>query len=150
MRQRYLIITAMAAMMVSCANNDTFKASVQADNENKPLSFAAYADKVTKSGNSTALNDFYSVFSVYGWKAVQKEDGSDTEYKPVFQNIPNEYFTVDDNGAVVYKTTGKPSRTEFENNTQDYYIAVTTIDGDDMDESLESIKKNVLAVVYVD
>ena len=109
MRQRYLIITAMAAMMVSCANNDTFKASVQADNENKPLSFAAYADKVTKSGNSTALNDFYNVFSVYGWKAVQKEDGSDTEYKPVFQNIPNEYFTVDDNGAVVYKTTGKPS-----------------------------------------
>lgn len=109
MKKSYFIIAAIAAMMVSCTSNDTFKASDLTDIGNKPLSFSAYADKVTKGSNSTALNDFYDVFSVYGWKSIQNENGTGTEYKPVFQNTPNEYFTVDQNGSVVYKTVGTPS-----------------------------------------
>ena len=105
MKKSYLIIAAAAALLVSCSDNDTFKSAVQEQQAEQPLSFSAYADKVTKGINSTALNDFYTVFGVYSWKTVNGAIVSD----PVFSNTPNEFFTADQAGSTVYKTSGKPS-----------------------------------------
>ena len=110
MKKSYLmIIAAAAALLTACSDNDTFKSAVQEQQAEQALSFSAYADKVTRGTNSTALQDFYTVFGVYGWKTVAKTDGSGNENQPVFVNIPNEYFTADAAGTVVYKTSGKPS-----------------------------------------
>jgi hypothetical protein len=111
MKKSYLIIAAAAALLVSCSDNDTFKSAAQEQQAERPLSFSAYADKVTKGSNSTALNDFYTVFGVYGWKTVKKlEDPTQTESKSVFSNEPNEYFSQDAKGSVVYNGDNeKPS-----------------------------------------
>ena len=100
------MIAAVAALFAACSETDTFKEAAQEQGAEKALSFSAYADKVTKGSNSAALNDFYTVFGVYGWKTV---NGTVVTDKPVFSNTPNEYFTVDGNGETVYKTSGKPS-----------------------------------------
>lgn len=105
MKKSILIISAAVALLVSCGDNDTFKDAAKEQQKEQALSFSAFADKVTKAGNSTALNDFYTVFGVYGWKIVNGEIVTD----PVFSNHANEYFTVDSNGSEVYKTSGKPS-----------------------------------------
>ena len=104
MKKSYLMIAAAAALLAACSNNDTFKESVVEQAE-QPLSFSAFADKVTKGTNSTALNDFYTVFGVYGWKTTA------TGVPSVFENVPNEYFTADGNGGTVYDGTDeKPSK----------------------------------------
>lgn len=105
MKKSYLMILAAVSLFASCYESDTFKGAAQEVQADQPLSFTAYADKVTKAGNSTALNDFYTAFGVYGWKTVNGTVVSD----PVFSNIPNEYFTEDKGGSIVYKTSGKPS-----------------------------------------
>lgn len=111
MKKNYLIILAAVALFASCYESDTFKGAVQEEKADQPLSFTAYADKVTRGSNSTALKDFYTVFGVYGWKTVAKTDGSGKENQPVFVNTPNEYFTADEQGDVVYNATGeKPSK----------------------------------------
>ena len=108
MKKSYLIIAVTAALFTACAENDTFKSVAQEPKADQPLAFTAYADKVTRGTNSTALQDFYTVFSVYGWKTVAKTDGSGTENQSVFENVPNEYFIADEGGTTVYKTSGKP------------------------------------------
>ena len=111
MKKSYLIIAVTAALFTACAENDTFKSVAQEPKADQPLAFTAYADKVTRGTNSTALQDFYTVFSVYGWKTVAKTDGSGKENQSVFENVPNEYFTSDAKGNVVYKADGqKPSK----------------------------------------
>ena len=111
MKKSYLIIAVTAALFTACAENDTFKSVAQEPKADQPLAFTAYADKVTRGTNSTALQDFYTVFSVYGWKTVAKTDDSGYENQPVFVNIPNEYFTADQQGDVVYNASGeKPSK----------------------------------------
>ena len=107
MKKSYLMIAAAATLLTACMGNDTFKENVQEQNAKQALSFSAYADKVTKGSNSSALNDFYTVFGVYGWRTVNGQ----VVNTPVFSNTPNEYFTEDKNGTVVYKTgiDNKPS-----------------------------------------
>lgn len=111
MKKSYLMILAAVSLFASCYESDTFKGAAQEQKADQPLSFTAYADKVTKAGNSTALQDFYTVFGVYGWKTVAKTDGSGQENQSVFENVPNEYFATDAKGNVVYNGEGdKPSK----------------------------------------
>ncbi len=111
MKRSLFIIAAAAALFTACSDSETLKGAANEQQTEQALSFSAYADKVTRGTNSTALNDFYTVFGVYGWKTVAKLDGSGTEEQSVFENTPNEYFTSDAKGDVVYDADGeKPSQ----------------------------------------
>lgn len=98
-------ILAIVALLASCGQGDilvdTFEPAPQAP---RRIGFDTFVDKATRAAgtNSTALNDYYPTFNVYGWKTVGGE------VTCVFNNIPVEYFTDDAAGTVVY-TAGKPS-----------------------------------------
>ena len=107
MKKSYLMIAAAAALLTACSDTDTIKESIE-DNNPQPFTFSAYADKVTKGTNSSNLQDFYTVFGVYGFKNVTRS-GTATD-EAVFTNVPNEFFATDAQGSTVYKTDGtKPS-----------------------------------------
>ena len=107
MKKSYLMIAAAATLLTACMDNDTFKEEVN-DNNQKAFTFSAYADKTTKAPNtnSSSLQDFYTVFGVYGFKNVTRAGVATDE--DVFINEPNEYFASDANGNTVY-TTALPS-----------------------------------------
>ena len=111
MKKSFILIAAVA-MMASCSDN-AVKDVADEQKAEQALSFSAYADKVTRGTNSTALNDFYTVFGVYGWKTVAKTEGTGTEEKPVFENTPNEYFTAKASGEVVYDADGEDPEMEW-------------------------------------
>lgn len=102
MKKNFIMLAAAVVLLSACAEKDTFKDAAQEQKADQALSFSAYADKVTRGTNSTELQDFYTVFGVYGWKTVAKTDGSGTEEQNVFNNVPNEYFATDAKGNVVY------------------------------------------------
>lgn len=107
MKKSYLMIAAAAALFAACSDTDTIKESIE-DNNPQPFTFSAYADKVTKGTNSSNLQDFYTVFGVYGFKNVTRNSVATDE--TVFENVPNEFFATDAQGSTVYKTAGtKPS-----------------------------------------
>jgi hypothetical protein len=107
MKKSYLMIAAAAALFAACSDTDTIKESIE-DNNPQPFTFSAYADKVTKGTNSSSLQDFYTVFGVYGFKNVTRNSVATDE--TVFENVPNEFFATDVQGSTVYKTAGtKPS-----------------------------------------
>ena len=110
MKKSYLMIAAVA-LFTACSETDTFKDAVS-DNAQQPLSFSAFAGKNTKAkGENTAnLQDFYDVFSVYGFKSVKRTENNQDVVKKetVFGNVPVEYFATDDNGNTVY-TSELPS-----------------------------------------
>ncbi len=113
MKKSYLMIAA-AALFAACMDQDTFKESVQEQQTPQALSFSAYADKVTKGSNSAALNDFYDVFSVWGFKKITRTVNNVDEDvdEAVFDNDPVEYFATDAAGDSVY-TSSKPSSQWF-------------------------------------
>ena len=94
MKKYLLIIAATALTMIGCTSNDTLKQDVS--NEKIPFTFSAFSSKPTKA-NSSALNDFYTKFNVYGWKKV---NGTWNTTNPVFDNVTNEYFTPDGKGSI--------------------------------------------------
>ena len=94
MKKYLLIIAATALTMIGCTSNDTLKQDVS--NEKIPFTFSAYSSKPTKA-NSSALNDFYTKFNVYGWKKV---NGTWNTTNLVFDNVTNEYFTADGKGSI--------------------------------------------------
>ena len=94
MKKNYLLIAAAAAMFAACSDTDTFKDAANESNNQKAFTFSAYADKVTKGTNSSNLQDFYTVFGVYGFKNVTRNGQATNEN--VFLNVPNEYFTSED------------------------------------------------------
>ena len=106
MKKSYLMIAAAAALFAACSDTDTFKEAVNSNQ--KAFTFSAYADKTTKAPNTNSANlqDFYTVFGVYGFKNVTRAGVATDE--TVFENEPNEYFASDDNGTTVY-TTALPS-----------------------------------------
>ena len=107
MKKSYLMIATAAALLTACSGTDTIKESIE-DNNPQPFTFSAYADKVTKGTNSSNLQDFYTVFGVYGFKNVTRNSVATDE--TVFENVPNEFFATDAQGSTVYKTAGtKPS-----------------------------------------
>jgi len=108
MKKSYLMIAAAAAMFAACSDTDNFKEINNENNEQKAFTFSAYADKVVKGTNSSSLQDFYTVFGVYGFKNVTR-DGSATN-ETVFENVPNEFFASDAQGTTVFSASGaKPS-----------------------------------------
>lgn len=101
----YLSAMAALALLASCGPNDIMIDELDPQTEApRRIGFETFVDKATKAdaNNSTALNDYYPTFNVYGWKTV----GSDVTC--VFDSIPVEFFTTDTAGSVVY-TDGKPS-----------------------------------------
>lgn len=113
MKRSLFIIAAAAALFTACSDSDTLKGAANEQQTEQALSFSAYADKVTRGTNSTALNDFYTVFGVYGWKTVSTADGNGTEDQSVFANTPNEYFASDAKGVVVYDADGETPAIEW-------------------------------------
>lgn len=96
-----IYLLAAAALMASCNQEVLVDTPEPQPEAPRRIGFETFVNKATRA-NSTALNDFYPTFNVYGWKTV----GAETTC--VFDNIPVEYFTADDAGTVVY-TAGKPS-----------------------------------------
>lgn len=102
MKKNILIIATTALVFAGCSKNDTIKDVVYPDT---PIGFAAYADVATKANvnNKTNLDFFYPTFNVFGYKYTD-------DWKVVFNNETNEYFSDDKKGTVVYDEDGqKPS-----------------------------------------
>lgn len=110
-KNKFITIVAAASMLSACYDSDTIKSDAQEQQAEQTLTFSAFADKVTKGSNSTALQDFYPVFSVYGWKTVKTDNGTDNQ--SVFSNTPNEFFNEDKSGDVVYASEGKKPSVEW-------------------------------------
>lgn len=86
----------IALLMVSCNQEAVLVETPEVTPEvARPIGFDTFVDKSSRAAgeNSTALNDFYPAFSVYGWKTV---DGTTT---PIFENYSVSY--VDD--AAMYE-----------------------------------------------
>lgn len=107
---RSKLLLATIALLASCNQGevlvDTFDPLPEAP---RRIGFETFVDKATRAQgtNSTALNDFYPVFNVYGWKTV----GNDVAC--VFDNIPVEYFATDSKGTAVYKEDGQKPGDEW-------------------------------------
>ena len=117
MKKSYLMIAA-AAFLAACSN-DALVENTTPQAQTTPLSFSAYAGKITKGTNSSNLYDFYTVFGVYGFKNVNR-DGEATD-ETVFENVPNEYFAEDGYGTVVYPEAGSAyASSEWVKNASDF------------------------------
>ena len=108
------MIAVAAALFTACSNEAIVDKTAE-KTPDQPFTFSAYANKVTKAGsNSAKLQDFYTVFGVYGYKNVKRNVVEETVSsiqdvdEAVFTNTPNEYFATDEAGSTVY-TSGKPS-----------------------------------------
>ena len=99
--KKAIYLLAATALMASCNQEVLVDTPDPQPEAPRRIGFETFVNKATRA-NSTALNDFYPTFNVYGWKTV----GSDVTC--VFEDIPVEYFTADAAGDVVY-ATGKPS-----------------------------------------
>lgn len=99
--KKAIYLLAATALMASCNQEVLVDTPEPQPEAPRRIGFETFVNKATRA-NSTALNDFYPTFNVYGWKTV----GDETTC--VFDNIPVEYFTADAAGTVVY-TAGKPS-----------------------------------------
>ena len=79
----------IALLMVSCNQEAVLVETPEVTPEvARPIAFDTFVDKSSRAAdgnNSTALNDFYPAFSVYGWKTV---DGTTT---PIFENYSVSY-----------------------------------------------------------
>lgn len=111
--KKNLFILATAAIVASCAENDTIREAVYPD---APIGFAAYADIATKTNtnNKTNLEFFYSTFNVFGYKYTD-------DWKEVFDEETNEYFSTDGQGTVVYDGSGEAPSSEWGTNISGWY-----------------------------
>lgn len=112
--KKAIYLFAAAAFMASCNQEVLVDNATNAQPEvNRRIGFDTFVDKATRTestttdNNSTALNDFYPTFYVYGWKTVG------TETTCVFNNIPVEFFATDTQGKVVYKEEGQKPGDEW-------------------------------------
>lgn len=96
-----IYLLAAAALMASCNQEVLVDTPEPQPEAPRRIGFETFVNKATRA-NSTALNDFYPTFNVYGWKTV----GGDVTC--VFNNIAVEHFSADAAGTVVYQA-GKPS-----------------------------------------
>ncbi|MBO5796708.1 MAG: fimbrillin family protein [Bacteroides sp.] len=103
--KKLLYLFAAVTLLASCAQEEVLVDTPVA-NPTAPrlIGFETFVNKSTRATgtNSTALNDFYTTFNVYGWKTVNGDVSN------VFNNVPVEFFAADAAGKVVY-TAGKPS-----------------------------------------
>ena len=102
---KFMLLLAVLGLVVSCGPSeiliDNQEPETQAPGR---IGFETFVNKSTRAdaNNSSALNDFYPAFNVYGWKTI---DGNDIA---TFDNVTVEYFAEDIAGTYVY-TAGKPS-----------------------------------------
>lgn len=107
--KKTIYLLAATAFLASCNQEVLIDTPDVEPTAPRAIGFETFADKATRAdaNNSTALNDFYATFNVYGWKTV----GS--EITCVFNNIPVEYFTEDKQGTVVYKEADQKPTVEW-------------------------------------
>ena len=87
--KKAIYLFAAAAFMASCNQEVLVDNATNAQPEvNRRIGFDTFVDKATRAQgtNSTALNDFYTTFNVYGWKTV----GEATTC--VFDNVAVSYY----------------------------------------------------------
>lgn len=96
--KRAIYLLAATALMASCTQSE-----VLVDTPNpvpevpRSIGFDTFVDKATRATgeNSTALNDFYPAFNVYGWKTVGNEKPT-----PIFNNITVSYYNAEEGKGV--------------------------------------------------
>ena len=96
--KRTIYLLAATALMASCTQSE-----VLVDTPNpvpevpRSIGFDTFVDKATRATgeNSTALNDFYPAFNVYGWKTVGNENPT-----PIFNNITVSYYNAEEGKGV--------------------------------------------------
>lgn len=101
--KRAIYLLAATALMASCTQSE-----VLVDTPNpvpevpRSIGFDTFVDKATRATgeNSTALNDFYPAFNVYGWKTVGEETTQ------VFEDITVNYYDAEGTAEDGY-TPGK-------------------------------------------
>lgn len=84
--KKTLFTLASIALLASCQQGEILVDTTETPEAPRRIGFETFVNKSTRAGNSTALNDFYPTFNVYGWKVV----GEDTAC--VFENIPVSYY----------------------------------------------------------
>lgn len=88
--KKLLYLFAAVTLLASCAQEEVLVDTPVA-NPTAPrlIGFETFVNKSTRATgtNSTALNDFYTTFNVYGWKTVNNV------VSPVFENVPVSYTT---------------------------------------------------------
>lgn len=96
--KKAIYLLAATAFMVSCNQDVLIDTPSQQPEVLRHIGFDTFVDKATRTtgvgANSTALNDFYPEFNVYGWKTV--EDKTST----VFDNVTVSYFDAEKSSGV--------------------------------------------------
>lgn len=107
--KKAIYLLAATAFLASCNQEVLIDTPDVEPTAPRAIGFETFTDKATRAdaNNSTALNDFYPTFNVYGWKTV----GS--EVTCLFNNIPVEYFAEDKQGTVVYKEAEQKPTVEW-------------------------------------
>ena len=102
----------IALLMVSCNQEAVLVETPEVAPEvPRPIGFDTFVDKSSRAttGNSTALNDFYPAFRVYGWKTV------DEQTTPIFENHAVSHYDAETSEGV------KPGEEWGENVTTGWY-----------------------------
>lgn len=88
--KKAIYLFAAAAFMASCNQEVLVDNATNAQPEvNRRIGFDTFVDKATRAQgtNSTALNDFYPTFYVYGWKTVGEDEPT-----CIFDNVAVNYI----------------------------------------------------------
>ena len=90
--KKVVSLIVIALLMVSCNQEEVLVETPEVAPEvPRSIGFDTFVDKSSRAtGNSTALNDFYSAFKVYGWKTVA---GTPT---PIFQDHAVSYYDAEE------------------------------------------------------
>ena len=90
--KKVVSLIVIALLMVSCNQEEVLVETPEVTPEvPRSIGFDTFVDKSSRAtGNSTALNDFYSAFKVYGWKTVA---GTPT---PIFQDHAVSYYDAEE------------------------------------------------------
>ena len=84
--KKLLYLFAAVTLLASCAQEEVLvDTPVAKPTAPRLIGFETFVNKSTRGTNSTALNDFYTTFNVYGWKTVNGV------VSPVFENVPVSY-----------------------------------------------------------
>ena len=96
--KRAIYLLAATALMAGCTQSEVLVDTPNPTPEvPRSISFDTFVDKATRATgeNSTALNDFYPAFNVYGWKTVGNENPT-----PIFNNITVSYYNAEEGKGV--------------------------------------------------
>lgn len=97
--KKSLLILATVATLTACSS-DSVRESIA--EESVEIGFSTYTQKAvgTKADNSVGLEQYYTEFTVYGWKTVKNEETGKNEAQKVFNAQSVNY--VKDSGSWTY------------------------------------------------